>query len=179
MRPWYCAQTEPNKEYHARQNLEQLGIPAFLPTYLVKDVQRHLYPKRLFPNYVFFSLDDPILWPRLKTIEGILRVITNHPDSKDGYMMPSNVASEQINRLKALCLSYDEFVRKPGVKPRVQTYITEGCHVRILNGPFGAFSVQKPIVQWIEEDRAGLLLALFGKEMKVEFYLKDLEKVEG
>ena len=77
MRAWYCAQTEPNCEYRAKKYLELDGIPAFLPTYLTKDKSRHLKVNLLIRGYIFFSLDDPVLWPRIRTVSGILKVITN------------------------------------------------------------------------------------------------------
>jgi len=183
MRAWYCAQTEPNCEYRARKYLELSGIPAFLPTYLTKDKSRHLKVNLLFRGYVFFSLDDPMLWPRVRTITGILRVITNSPlETSDTpwYAMPSICASDAIERLRAACLSFDEY-RRDGDRShalRTQQYITAGCFVRALSGPLAEFvNVQKPIVEWADEERAILPLIMFGREHKIEFYQKDLELV--
>ncbi len=182
MRTWYCAQTEPNKEYKAKKYLELSGIPAFIPTYLTKDKSRHIRFNLLFRGYVFFSLDDPMLWPRIRTITGILRVITNSPlETLDApwYAMPSICASDAIEKLRAACLSFDEYRRDGGGRQtRTQSYITAGCHVRILNGPLVDFSVQKPIVEWADEERARLPILMFGREHTVEFYLKDLALVE-
>lgn len=180
MRAWYCAQTEPNCEYRARKYLELSGIPAFLPTFLTKDKSRHLRVNLLIRGYIFFSLDDPMLWPRVRTISGILKVITSATEDNDTpwYAMPSTVASKAIEELRSACLAMDEFRRDGKKTARVQTYITEGCHVRILRGPFTEFSIQKPIVQWANEQRAMLPILMFGREHEVEFYVKDLEKVE-
>jgi len=179
MRAWYCAQTEPNKEHRARKYLELSGIPAFLPTYLTKTKNRHLKVNLLFRGYVFFSLDDPTLWPRVRTITGILRVITHSPveTSAPWYTMPSPCASTEIETLRKACLSFDEFRRDGSgrIVSRPQSYITAGCHVRILRGPLADLSVQKPIVEWADEERAMLPLMLFGREHKIEFYTKDLE----
>lgn len=185
MRAWYCAQTEPNKEYKAKKYLELSGIPAFIPTYLTKDKSRHLRVNLLFRGYVFFSLDDPALWPRLRTITGIVRVITNSPlETSDApwYAMPSAVASDAIEKLRNACLAMDEFDRKNSTRPsRTISYITAGCFVRILNGPFAddAINQQKPIVEWADEERAILPLLMFGRQHKIEFYIKDLELVEA
>jgi len=181
VRNWYCAQTEPNKEYKARRYLELAGIPVFLPAYLTKDKSRHIKANLLFKGYVFFSLDDPVLWPRLRTITGILRVITTSSDQL-WYAMPSAVASEEIESLRSHCLSYDEIDRNgTGREKRPQTYITAGCHVRIkgnVDNPFSDFiDLQKPIVEWADEQRACLPIMMFGREHKIEFFMKDLEKV--
>ena len=180
MRAWYCAQTEPNREYKARKYLELNGIPAFIPTYLTKDKSRHLKVNLLFRNYIFFSLDDPALWPRIRTITGILKVITSNPieTSSPWYAMPSAVASDAIERLRNACLALDEIRRDGGGKSKhVETYITAGCHVRIKDGPLADLSVQKPIVEWASEERALLVLMMFGRQHKIEFYIKDLELI--
>jgi hypothetical protein len=180
MRKWYCAQTEPNKEHKARKYLEMSGIPVFLPTYLTKDKSRHLKVNLLIKGYVFFSLDDPALWPRLRTITGILKVITTQSDQL-WYAMPSEAASKEIEHLRGLCLSYDEYKRDGGgMQRRTETYITAGCHVRMSEGSANPFAewvnIQQPIVEWTDEARACLPIMMFGRENKIEFYLKDLER---
>lgn len=182
MRAWYCAQTEPNKEFRARKYLELSGFPAFLPSYLVKNKSRHVSLKLLFKGYVFFSLDDPCYWPRVRTITGIQRVITFSPeDDKQAdtpwYSMPSDVASAAIERLKAACLASSMF-QKDGKETRTEFYITAGCHVRIKNGPLADLSVQKPLVEWADEDRAKLAIMMFGRKHSIEFFQKDLELIE-
>lgn len=178
MRTWYCAQTEPNKEHKARKYLEMSGIPAFLPTYLTKDKSRHITVNLLIRGYVFFSLDDPSLWPRLRTITGILKVITTSSDQL-WYAMPCVTASKEIEHLRKLCLSYDEYRRDGGGRQkRTQTVIDAGCHVRVLSGPFAEIiNEQKPLVEWADEERALLPFMMFGRECKLEFFIKDLERV--
>ena len=180
MRAWYCAQTEPNCEHRARKYLELSGIPAFLPTYLTKDKSRHLKVNLLFRGYVFFSLDDPALWPRIRTITGILKVITHSPvqTSAPWYAMPSACASTEIETLRKSCLSLDTYDRAGGARStRTQTYITAGCHVRVLGDhPLAdVINAQKPLVEWADEERAMLPFLMFGREHKIEFYIKDLE----
>ena len=184
MRVWYCAQTEPNCEHRARKYLELSGIPAFLPTYLTKDKSRHLKVNLLIRGYIFFSLDDPALWPRLRTISGILKVITNAvAETLDTpwYTMPSQCASVEIERLRKACLNFDEYKRNgANQSKRTQQYITEGCYVRILNGPLAdIINPQKPIVEWADEERALIPFLLFGRDHKIEFYIKDLALSEG
>jgi len=183
MRIWYCAQTEPNKEFKARKYLELSGIPVFLPTYLTKDKSRHLKVNLLFKGYVFFSLDDPARWPTLRTITGILRVITTTPSDQLWYAMPSTAGSIEIEHLRKMCLSFDEFKRDgSGKEKRAQTYISPGCCVRMVdnsdNHPFAEWvNLQKPIVEWTDDERARLPLMMFGRQHMIEFFIKDLERV--
>ena len=137
MRAWYCAQTEPNCEYRAKKYLELDGIPAFLPTYLTKDKSRHLKVNLLIRGYIFFSLDDPVLWPRIRTVSGILKVITNITVQLEDtlwYSMPSLCGSQAIENLRKLCLSMDEFRRDGGGRTKTLNYLTAGVHVRMRAG---------------------------------------------
>lgn len=184
MRAWYCAQTEPNCEYRAKKYLELDGIPAFLPTYLTKDKSRHLKVNLLIRGYIFFSLDDPVLWPRIRTVSGILKVITNITVQFEDtlwYSMPSLCGSQAIENLRKLCLSMDEFRRDGGGRTKTLNYITAGVHVRMRAGTVNPFQdlidIQKPIVEWADEQRAFLPIMMFGREHQIEFFTKDLELV--
>jgi hypothetical protein len=37
------------------------------------------------------------------------------------------------------------------------------------------FSIQRPLVEWTEDERAGLVINMFGRGMVIEFYLRDLK----
>lgn len=182
---WYCAQTQPNKEFEAQDILTHKGFETFLPCYLIKYKSRNIRRKLLFRNYIFVAMDDEVNWPIIHHAPCILRMITYSPEDKEAnnqpwYMMPSPVASTAIARLHSLALSQDE-IRKGGKigKPnRVVNLITSGVYVKILRGPMQGFSVQKPIVEWTDEQMAGLRLMMFGREHKFTFYKKDLEVLD-
>lgn len=185
MRPWYCARTHYNQEFEARKHIERMGFPVFLPSYLVKYKSSNIRPKLLFRNYIFFSLDDLMDWPRVRHAFGVADVLLYSPTDDDAstvpwYQMPSPAGSKAIESLRALALSYDEIRRtaKVDAPSRPVQIITQGCYVRIDNGPLKDFSVQKPVVDWADEERAFLVLSIFGRQHRIEFYLKDLSLAE-
>ncbi len=180
MRIWYCARTVPNEEWRAKRHLEQQGMTAFLPLYLKRYGSRNIRPLLLIRNYIFISLSDPGRWPLITRTIGISNLLTFQPDeTQSEYKEPSSLGSEAIEGLRLQALSMDE-VRKDGAVPRPpKLVITLGCHVRILRGPLTMFNVQEPIVDWSEQDRASLVLAMFGRDHRFEFYHKDLEVVSS
>lgn len=177
MRPWYCVRAIPQHEIIAKKQLEQQGFATFDPTYLVKLKDRHIAVRRLFGCYFFVSFDEPALWPQVKNTVGVADIIT-HQDGNCPYRMASPI-SETIESLRKVALSLDEIKRdgKARISAPMQI-ITSGCHVRILAGPLQSFNVQKPIVEWADHERAALLISLFGRQMRVEFFLADLERVD-
>lgn len=189
MRPWYCVQTQPNQELPVKQQLERQGMPAFAPIYLVKLANRHIARRLLFRNYVFVSLDNPAHWPRVKNTIGVLNVLTCLSEKIEAagnltdisYRVPSDVGSAAIESLRKVCLSYDEVRRegKPKALPRPpQQLITEGCFVRVMAGMFkDSEQGQRALVEWSEHDRAQLVLELFGRKARIEFYHHDLTLV--
>lgn len=174
MRSWYCARTEPNREYEARRNLERKGFTTFLPGYLQKYASKNIRLRLLFRNYIFVSFDDPMRWPDVQHTNGIHQVLLFSQDDQE-YLQPSNVGSEEIETLRACALTYDDF----STKRQPQQYITEGCYVRILTGPLkDTESAQRALVEWEDGERAALALMLFNRETRVEFFIKDLELIK-
>lgn len=189
MRPWYCVHTQPLQELPVKQQLERQGWPCFAPVYLVKSKSRHIHRRYLFRNYIFVSLPDPAYWPRVKNTIGVANVLTHLADAIESkgnlsdiqYRMPSAAGSEAIEQLRSQALALDE-IKRDGQGRLKQIaplqLITAGCYVRILNGVFkDAEQGQRALVDWTDHERAALLLELFGRKTKIEFYLKDLEHV--
>lgn len=178
MRIWYCARTAPNEEWRAKRELEQQGMTAFLPLFLRKYGSRNIRPIRLFNNYIFISLPNPADWPLINRTIGIAKLLTYQPDETiSEYREPSALGSEVIEQLRCQALAMDE-IRQDGYRIRPpKLVITVGCHVRILRGPLTMFNIQEPIVDWSEQDRASLVLAIFGRDHSFEFYHKDLEVI--
>lgn len=177
MRPWYVARTEPNKEFEARRQLERRGFVVFLPTYLKKYQSRNVRLRLLFRNYVFVSFDDPLLWPQVHRAPGVLSMMTHLPDRESEYLMPSPIQSDAIETLRQQALAIDEVTG--GKSGRPEQYITEGCYVKVISGYLqGEAQTEKCLVQWADHERATLLLNMFNRQCEVQFYQKDLEKVE-
>jgi transcription antitermination factor NusG len=182
MREWYCARTHFNAEFVAKRHLEQQGFVSFLPTYLIKDKQRHIRIRFLFKGYIFIALDEVSDWPKAHRTIGVHHLITYSPgqpeaDHQPWYLMPSPVGSRAIAELYSQLLSMDE-IRKGGPPRPPKQIISEGCHVKILSGIFKDEEYgRKALVHWSESDRAGLLMRIFNREVVVEFYHKDLELV--
>lgn len=174
MRPWYCAQIYPGQEITARDHLAQQGVLSFLPTYLFKRKDRHFVVRRLFSNYLFVSLDRPSDWPLVHRSYGVQQMITFQPKDEDAYREPAPIASEAIEQLRALALSYDE-IRRGGQRKLATQYITAGCFVKVNAGPFKDEQfAQRALVEWADADRAELVISLFKREIRVQFYHRDL-----
>jgi transcription antitermination factor NusG len=140
----------------------------FLPEYMVRYQSGNLRPKLLFHSYIFVALNEPILWPRLAAVIGVNRVLTYQPKDDDAYKEPMPVASDSIDMLRAAALDRDE-------SDENRDLIEPGCRVRIVKGPMQGFSVQKPLVEWTDAERAGLVIYMFNRRSVVEFYLNDLQ----
>lgn len=183
---WYCAQTYFAQEAAAEANLRQRGFRTFSPSYLIRRAapDYHIDRRLLFRGYIFVALDDPEIWPVVHRSRGVHHLMTQppRPDADpDEYRLPTVVDEHAMTTLYDEALAHDE-VRRGGGKFR-HTHIartsdiTKGCHVRILSGPWQPFSVQEPVVDWSDGHRAALMLALFGRDTRVEFYHKDLERI--
>lgn len=167
---WYGAQTQYNKEFAVRDRVALLGLgETFLPSYMVKYKSRNSRAKLLFHSYIFVALEDPVSWPRLANLDGVNRVLTYQPAAEDAYRDVLPIASNSIELLRAAALERDE-EHHPN-----RDLIHPGCCVRIKSGPNKAFSIQKPIVEWTDTDRVGLVIYMFNRRSVVEFYLGDLE----
>lgn len=178
MREWYCAQTYPNKEFHARDWLNRQGRTNFLPCFLKKYKSHNIRVRLLFHRYIFFVLDDPVEWPSILKPEIIHHVMCCFPHANAEYLMPNPVASKSIEELRIKALSYDEIRRGGKFRAPVQL-INEGCHVKVLSGVFrDEPQAQRALVDWSDHDRASLILKVFNREIRVEFYHRDLQLVE-
>lgn len=190
MRPWYCVHTQPLQELPVKHQLERQGWPVFAPIYLVKLKNRHIARRLLFRNYVFVSLPDPAYWPRVRNTIGVAGVLTHLADAIESkgnlqdiqYRMPSAAGSDAIEQLRSQALALDEIRRDGGGRRPKQSapeqLITAGCYVRILDGMFkDSLQAERALVEWADHERATLILALFGREAKLEFYLKDLARL--
>lgn len=181
---WYCARTNYNREWPVQKELTRQGINSFLPCYLTRSKSGNFNHNLLFRNYIFFTLADVLDWPIVKRTIGIATVLTYQPpitdDDAPWYLRPSALGSQAIESLRQQCLDLDE-VRRNGRRLPIITkkqLLPVGCMVKILRGPFESYSIQKPIVEWSEKEKAGLILNMFGRSMVVSFFQKDLEQLE-
>lgn len=145
----------------------------FLPCYWKKYKSRNVRLRLLFRNYIFFSIPEAKLWPEIAHCTGILSVMTHKYDDKS-YDMPQTIDAEAIETLRAQALGFDEVTGSGAGRP--QFYISPGCHVRIISGPFmNEAGADRALVEWSDENRATLLMSIFNRQTKVQFHLKDLE----
>lgn len=177
MRSWYCVQTLPRQEPLAREGLERRGITVFLPSFLVKHRNRHISVQPLFPGYLFASFDSIRDFNRVNYCEGVTRILT-HQNSLDDYKMPEAIAAAEIEGLRAQALGFDQIKRTGARRRPPQQVISAGCYVRILSGPLaGDPTTQRALVEWTDGKRATLLLTIFNRQTRAEFFQKDLEIV--
>ena len=172
---WYCAQIHVGQEQRASIELARQGVVSFLPCFLVKQRDRHVARRLLFSNYLFIKLVSPSDWPVVEHSYGVNRMLV-YPPSQCEYYMPQQLTDRSVESLREQALSFDEIQR--GGKREEQlprSLITAGCYVKVNAGVFKdeAFA-QKALVDWADAERALLLLTMFKREIKVEFYHRDL-----
>lgn len=188
MPPWFCVQTFPNQEDQARRQLERQGFATFLPLFLVKTKNRHISVRNLFPGYLFVSFDDLALWPRVHRSYGVAKVLTylpGRPLPRAGETLPKPPPmpdfftplqlTSSIESLRLQALSMDEIRRGGREPPPPRQLITTGCYVRVMQGTFAG--PDAALVEWSTPERAGLLMQMFNRKVRVEFYQKDLQLV--
>lgn len=79
---WYVAQTHPQAERWATQNLQRRGYTTYLPLMSVKRRDRvlhsmvHTVQVPLFPRYVFVSFDTSAGWTAVWHTPGVSRLLT-------------------------------------------------------------------------------------------------------
>lgn len=150
MQEWFVARTQPRREKVAQVNLENQGIPTFLPCFRqssrrFKRFEEALCP--LFPGYIFFqSLRDPALWRSVGGTIGVSHVIWG--DGRAPRPVP------EIVMLDLLSACPD------GVFVGALSSIVAGDEVTVSRGPFSGLLAT---VQSLDaRGRLDLLLSAMG-----------------
>ncbi len=120
---WYALYTRANQERHVADRLDQRGIQFYLPLY--KTIRRRTDRRvtlslPLFPGYLFVHIP---LAQRLRVleVENVVRLVGTQTH-------PSVLPDQEIDLLRR------------GLSGQVYAepsrYLTTGCRVRVVNGPF-------------------------------------------
>jgi len=165
---YICAQTHHGREALADDNLRRQGLETFLPTYREQRKDGSEVVRYLFPSYIFIAMEAMEYWPIVHRSIGIKQVLTFHPNKKE-YIEPSLLSSEAIETLRrSATLDEQKEARR----------ITAGCYVKILSGVF-AGQAESALVEWADNTRATLLISIFNRRVRAQFYLRDLIHAES
>lgn len=88
---WVVAQTKPQRELYAAENLARQEYEHYLPRVLVYHTDR-AYAVPLFPSYIFVHIKDR--WLSLLSTYGITRLIMSGPT-------PAIIPQHEIDKLRA------------------------------------------------------------------------------
>jgi len=127
-RYWAVAQTHPQAELWARQNLTRIGYPVYLPMLLIQRRDRHTpsiihrVERPLFSSYLFVQLDDADPWTPIRYASGIRQVLmsSGKPHKLNPAILSAVQAGDALRRLPA--------PDTPLLRP--------GAPVTCLQGPF-------------------------------------------
>ena len=159
---WYAIWTRSRHEQAVRDQLEQKGYEAFLPTVVRwsrwKDRKKKLdWP--LFPGYCFARFDSRQRLPILKCA-GVVNIV-----AFDGHIIA--VPDEEIDgirRLLATDLQYDPY-----------PFVRIGMTVEVVHGPLKGISGR--LVRKGAQARLVLAVSLIGQAVSVEVDAADIKVV--
>ena len=159
---WYALYTCVNQERRVADRLESRGVEFYLPLYRTlrrRSDRRVALSLPLFPGYVFVHLS---LLDRRKVLEvpSVVRLVG--PNSQ-----PAPLPPEEIERLRQ------------GLSGQVHAepckYLTAGCRVRVVNGPFEG--CQAILLRRKQGLRAVISLELIMRSFTVEVGEGDIERL--
>lgn len=158
---WLCAQTRPLLEVQALRHLHNQQFKSFFP-FFIQQAKTKRVKRPLFPGYVFVEIPEDRSWAPINSTYGILKVLTR----KSGdYTVPQILPIAFMTSLARHIIATDKWLGSE-IKP--------GTKVRITKG---ALTDQEAIVNWSAQDRVGLLFAIMGREVELEFQTDDLAVV--
>lgn len=167
---YICAQTQYKQERWAGENLRRQGLEPFLPTYRHRIKDGSYSVRLLFPSYIIVGLEHQTQWPIVQRTLGIKQVLVFQPRRRE-YMEPSEIPTEAVESLRSIAVPDER--NEP-------TRITKGCYVRILSGVFaGQEGADRALVEWADNVKATLLVSIFNRQIRAQFFLKDLAHAES
>ena len=161
---WICFQTNSRQEFLAKSSLMEKGFNVLLPFYLknishARKVLKKAYP--IFPTYAFLLYDeDPNSLVEISHTRGVKKYL------KKSNGIPFIVPDKIINAIFNLKQS-------DGTYKLNQNYLKPGDDVLIVDGVLSG--VKAILKEYIDEQRANLLVNLLGRINLVNF---DIGKVE-
>jgi transcriptional antiterminator NusG len=121
---WIAAYTNPRAEKRVRDELDDRGIPNFLPL-LTRPGRRHPVSEPLFPSYIFCHVEPEPFWTRrIVDIKGVARLLS-YP-GEDQLRHPFPIPDDQIAGVR-LALS-------AGLVQETVPLVDVGRRVRIGSG---------------------------------------------
>jgi transcriptional antiterminator RfaH len=157
---WFCAQTHPQAERWARDNLIRQGYPTFLPLITVRRRDRvtpaiwHTAQAPLWPGYVFLRFDaqrDP--WQPINSTYGVRRLLGDATG-------PRAIPVGALEAVQALV---------PFAAP--STHWAPGMHCSLATGPFEG---HQAVVIAIGHDMATVAILMLGHLREVALQLDCL-----
>lgn len=181
-RRWYVIQTRSKSERQSRDEIEKLGIQAYLPEYQIERFNRRLKVRVVstlchFPRYLFAQL-GPDDFHAVRECKGVSDVLPGFP--REPVPVPaSDVLSLMDAQARMLFDDTDKARRRRGetVKNTLQALRKRlvGKPARIKDGPFTSFAGSVDAVHSLE--RLRVVIDIFGRPTPVELERGQIEEL--
>lgn len=154
---WFVAQTQPQSEVRAGENLIRQGFEIYLPRYLktVRHARRVTMVKApLFPSYIFVKVDtERQRWRAVNSTAGVSRLVGHEgiPAALDAGVIESLKQREMSDGLFENVCSRARF--KAGDAVRVLQGVLDSCQ--------GIFEAET------DKERVTILLDILGRKVRV------------
>ena len=160
---WFSFYTQIHAEKRARQAIEGLGFPVFIP--FERRIQRlphrkpRAYEAPLFPRYGFVKFDPTdYRWGAIKDAKGVVDILRNNGN-------PVVIHNSIIDGLKLM--------ESTGVLDRTQPHKV-GQRVLVNHGPFG--DIIGRVMKVRARERIDVLLNFFGSQRVVTVPIMSLRE---
>jgi transcription antitermination factor NusG len=158
---WYVAYTCPRHEKRVAQQLQDRGIPSFLPVYRSirrwKDRRKEL-ELPLFPGYCFVQTDLEHK-ARLLQLPGVVNLLMFQGK-------PAPVSSQEMGSL---------YRSLQGASVQPHPYLKAGKRVRVKRGPMAG--LEGVFVRWRDRSRIVISITLIQRSIAVEVDEADTEVI--
>lgn len=159
---WAVVQTYSLQERRAEDNLRRQGFETLFPVVVEDAVPGVIRRRPMFPGYGFVLLPDDGTWGPINSSPGVIRLLTARSGDRD--YVPQRVPDGEIAGLLA-CVERDD---------RGRPVVREGARVRVRTRG-SLLHDREAVVKWSAGQRLGLLFAILGREVEVEFFLSDVD----
>lgn len=167
---WYCATTLPFQELTAETNLRRQGFHPFNPKCETERVTRGrevLSRAPYIPGYIFINFDiDDDAWRKINSTRGIRQLIYG------SHERPARIRQDAMQIILDKCNG--QIVKLEEVDFALSKIVWPGAEVRVTDGPFAGFH---GTVKWSKDDRAKVLMRLFGRDTPADLKTNQLEIV--
>tara|TARA_B100000700_G_scaffold267699_1_gene307776 strand:+ start:42953 stop:43570 length:618 start_codon:yes stop_codon:yes gene_type:complete len=178
---WYLIQTQSNVEKKARKNIackivlsglqdkvEQILIPLYKEKVKGVGKTEKIKEKRIYGNYIFILAEmDEALYQAIKSADKVSGFVQG--GSKINVGLPSPISNREIESVFKSISDHEEGVVNKGK-------FDEGDTVRVLTGPFANY---EGTIKNIKDNIIKVSIFMLGRETAMDFYDKEVEKVEN